>query len=206
MRDKEESRGQDATMPGTASIHEAVGRIGALPSHIKPICSAMRLAGPALPVLCPAGDNLWIHRALLNANPGDILVVDCGDGDEFGYWGEIMATAAAAKGVAGLVITGGVRDSLALIELGLPTFSGRICIQGTGKDPSGKGSVGETIMIGAVEVRRGDLVVGDADGVLVLSQEVAQWAVPAARERDLKEIKILERVRAGEPTLEVYKF
>lgn len=206
MRHEQQSHVQDAAVPGTASIHEAAGRIGALPFHIKPLCSAMRLVGPALPVLCPAGDNLWIHRALLNANPGDVLVVDCGDGDGFGYWGEIMATAATAKGIAGLVITGGVRDSLALIELGLPTFAGRICIQGTGKDSSGKGAVGDAIMIGAVEVRRGDLVVGDADGVLVLSQEVAAWAVPAARARDLKEIEILERVRAGEPTLEVYKF
>lgn len=206
MRHEQHHHVQDTAMPGTASIHEAAGRIGALPSHIKPLCSAMRLAGPALPVLCPAGDNLWIHRALLNANPGDVLIVDCGDGDEYGYWGEIMATAATASGIAGLVITGGVRDSLALIELGLPTFAGRICIRGTGKDSSGKGSVGDAITIGAVEVRRGDLVVGDADGVLVLSQDVAAWAVPAARERDLREIDILERVRAGEPTLEVYKF
>jgi 4-hydroxy-4-methyl-2-oxoglutarate aldolase len=191
-------------MPGTASIHEAAGRIGALPSALKPISAAMMLAGPALPVRCPPGDNLWIHRALIEAKPGDILVVDCGEGGEFGYWGEIMATSAVARGVAGLVITGGVRDSLALIALGLPTFSGRVCIQGTVKDPAGDGAVGEPVRIGNVTVRRGDFVAGDADGVLVLSPETAGRAVPAARERDRKEAEILERARAGELTLEIY--
>lgn len=191
-------------MPGSASLHEAAGRAGALPSHIKPLCSRMTLAGPALPVRCPPGDNLWIHRALLEARPGDILVVDCGSGDEFGYWGEIMATSALAQGVAGLVITGGVRDSLALIELGLPTFSGRVCIRGTGKDPAGDGAVGAPVTIGDVLIRKGDLIVGDADGVLALAAADAAQTVASARERDRKEIEILARVRAGEPTLEVY--
>ena len=188
----------------TATLHEAAGRRGALPSVIKPIDPQMRVTGPAYPVRCPPGDNLWIHRALVEARPGDVLVVECGTGDEFGYWGEIMATAAIVQGLAGLVITGGVRDSLALIELGLPTFAGRICIQGTGKDPKGDGAIGEPVRIGSVTVRQGDLVVGDADGVLVLSPEDAAWVVPAGRERDAKEAAILERIRAGEPTLEVY--
>jgi 4-hydroxy-4-methyl-2-oxoglutarate aldolase len=190
--------------PGTASIHEAAGRSGALPSHIKPVSAAMTVAGPALPVCCPPGDNLWIHRALFEAKPGEVLVVDCGSGDEYGYWGEIMATSALAQGVAGLVITGGVRDSLALIALGLPTFSGRICIRGTGKDPSGDGAVGEPVIIGGIMINRGDLVIGDADGVLVLPAGSAEAAVAAARERDDKEVDILKRVRAGQPTLEVY--
>ena len=195
-----------ADMPSTATLHEAAGRRGALPSVIKPIDAAMRLAGPALPVRCPPGDNLWIHRALAEARPGDVLVVDCGPGDEFGYWGEVMGTAAIARGVAGLVISGGVRDSLALIRLGLPTFSGRICIAGTGKDPAGDGAVGEPVRIGGVVIRKGDLVVGDADGVLVLSPEEAARAIPDARERDAKEAGILEQVRAGALTLDVYKF
>jgi 4-hydroxy-4-methyl-2-oxoglutarate aldolase len=115
-----------------------------------------------------------------------------------------MATSALAQGVAGLVITGGVRDSLALIVLGLPTFSGRICIRGTGKDPSGDGAVGEPVFIGSIMINRGDLVIGDADGVLVLPAGSAEAAVAAARERDDKEVDILKRVRAGQPTLEVY--
>ena len=193
-----------ADMPSSASLHEAAGRIGSLPSHIRPVASVMRVSGPALPVRCPPGDNLWIHKALAIAGPGDVLVVECGPGDEFGYWGEIMATAALARGVAGLVITGGVRDSLELAALGLPTFSGRICIQSTGKDPAGDGAIGEPVRIGAVTVRTGDLVVGDADGVLVLSPQVAEWAVPAARDRDRKEQGIIERIKAGASTLDVY--
>lgn len=190
--------------PSSASLHEAAGRIGALPSHIKPVSTAMRMYGPALPVRCPPGDNLLIHRALEHALPGEILVVDCGPGDEFGYWGEIMATAAITRGVAGLVITGGVRDCHDLIALGLPTFAGRVCIQGTVKDPKGDGAVGEPVRIGATMIRKGDLVVGDRDGVLVLSPEVAAWAVPSARDRDAKEKIIIAQIKAGASTLEVY--
>ncbi|MBP7339140.1 4-hydroxy-4-methyl-2-oxoglutarate aldolase [Niveispirillum sp.] len=189
----------------SASLHEAAGRRGALPSSIKPIDRRMSVEGPALPVRCPPGDNLWIHRALAQVKPGDVLVVECGPGTEFGYWGEIMATSAIALGAAGLVITGGVRDSLQLIDLGLPTFAGAICIQGTGKDPGGDGAVGEPVRIGAVTVRRGDLVVGDADGVIILPAADAPALVQAARDRDAKEAGILERVRAGALTLDVYK-
>ncbi|MFV3127259.1 RraA family protein [Niveispirillum sp. KHB5.9] len=188
----------------SASLHEAAGRRGALPSVIKPIDRRMSVEGPALPVRCPPGDNLWIHRALAAVKPGDVLVVECGPGTEFGYWGEIMATSAIALGAAGLVITGGVRDSQQLIDLGLPTFAGTVCIQGTGKDPKGDGAVGEPVRIGAVTVRRGDLVVGDADGVIVLPAADGPALVQAARDRDAKEAGILERVRAGALTLDVY--
>jgi 4-hydroxy-4-methyl-2-oxoglutarate aldolase len=190
--------------PASASLHEAAGRIGALPSHIAPVDPAMHLYGVALPVRCPPGDNLWIHRALAETAPGNVLVVDCGTGDEFGYWGEIMATAAIARGAAGLVITGGVRDRLALIELGMPTFSGRICIQGTGKDAKLDGAVGEPVRIGAVTIRSGDIIVGDADGVMALSPDVAPAFIAASFERDAKETNILEQIRAGALTLDVY--
>ena len=185
-------------------MHEAAGRTGALPSIIKPIDRKMTLHGPALPVRCPPGDNLWIHRAMVEAAEGDVLVIDCGPGTEFGYWGEIMGTSAKALGIAGLVITGGVRDVLALRALGLPTFSAAICIQGTAKDPAGNGAVGEEILIGTVPVRRGDLVVGDADGVLVLAPDAAARAIPIAQDRDAREATILEQVRARALTLDVY--
>lgn len=196
---------KDAAGLSTASLHEASGKLGALPSILKPLSPAMQLCGRALPVRCPAGDNLWIHRALAQGAPGDVLVVDCGEGREFGYWGEIMATAALARSFGGLVITGGVRDSAALIALGLPTFSACISIRGTGKNPKGDGAVGEPVRIGEVVVRKGDLVVGDADGVCILTPDVAAAAVPAARQRDADEIAILENVRAGALTLDVYK-
>jgi 4-hydroxy-4-methyl-2-oxoglutarate aldolase len=194
-----------AAQLSSASLHEAARKAGALPAVLKPLDPAMRLCGRALPVRCPAGDNLWIHRALAEARKGEVLVVDTGAGVDFGYWGEIMATAAQARGLAGLVITGGVRDSLRLIELGLPTFSAGVSIRGTAKDPNGAGAVGEPVRIGEVVVRRGDLVFGDADGVVVLDPKATALAVPAALQRDADEVAILEQVRAGALTLDVYK-
>jgi 4-hydroxy-4-methyl-2-oxoglutarate aldolase len=196
---------QVAATLSTASLHEAAGKQGALPAGLKPLVPAMRLCGRALPVRCPAGDNLWIHRALAQNAAGEVLVVDCGAGLDFGYWGEVMATAGIARGLGGLVITGGVRDSAALINLGLPTYSATISIRGTTKNPRGDGAVGEPVRIGEVIIRRGDLVVGDTDGVCVLTPEAAQTAIPAAQRRDADEIMILEQVREGALTLDVYK-
>ena len=188
-----------------ASLHEAAGRNGALPAVLKPIDPAMRLCGRALPVRCPPGDNLWIHRALAASAPGDVLVVQTGGGVEFGYWGEIMATSAVARGVSGLVITGGVRDSSQLIALGLPTFAACVCIRGTVKDPRSEGTVGEPVRIGEIQIHRGDLVFGDADGLVVLSPQAAAPAVAAAEQRDADEVGILEQVRQGALTLDIYK-
>lgn len=190
-----------------ATLHEAAGRAGALPSNLLPIERSMRATGRALPVRCPAGDNLWIHHALAAAQPGDVLVVETGpDGADFGYWGEIMATAAQVRGVAGLVITGGVRDSLRLIEMGLATFTSRITIRGTSKNPKGDGAVGEPVRIGEVVVRKGDLVFGDADGVVVLTPAQAALAIPASEKRDADEVAIIEKLKGGALTLDVYKF
>jgi 4-hydroxy-4-methyl-2-oxoglutarate aldolase len=194
-----------ASRLSAATLHEASGRAGALPQGLRPIESGMRLCGRALPVRCPSGDNLWIHRALAVAAAGDVLVVDTGTGLDFGYWGEIMATAGVSRGLAGLVITGGVRDSAALIALGLPTFSACLSVRGTIKHPTSDGAVGEPVRIGEVVVRRGDLVFGDADGVVVLPAEAAAEAVKAGERRDFDEIAILEQVRAGALTLDIYK-
>jgi len=193
-----------AAQLSSATLHEAAQRAGALPAAIHPVDPVMRLCGRALPVRCPSGDNLWIHRALALAEAGDVLVVDTGAGTGFGYWGEIMATAALARGLAGLVITGGVRDSVQLKALGLPTFSVCLSILGTGKKPGSDGAVGEPVRIGEIIVRKGDLVFGDADGVVALSPEVAAKAVAAGHARDAAEIRILEQIRGGALTLDVY--
>ena len=190
---------------GTASLHEAAGRVGALPHAIKPLSPTMHAAGRALPVRSPVGDNLWLHRAIALAAPGDMLVIDAGAGEGFGYWGEIMATAAQARGIAGLVITGGVRDSLRLIALGLPTFSTGVAIRGTGKDPHGDGAVGEPVRIGEIVVRRGDLIVGDADGVFAIPAARALEAIDAAERRDAGEQDYLRRIAAGETTIDIYR-
>lgn len=189
----------------SASLHEASGRTGALPASLKPIDRAMRLAGRALPVRSPPGDNLQLHHALLAASAGDVMVVDVGDGVEFGYWGEIMATAAITAGLAGLVITGGVRDTSRLIELGLPTFAAAVTVRGTVKDRAADGAVGEPVRIGDVVVRRGDLVVGDADGVVSFPAARAAAIIAESERRDAAEADILARIRGGASTLDVYK-
>ncbi len=166
----------------------------------------MRFAGRALPVRCPAGDNLQLHYALAEVQPGDVMVVDVGEGEQFGYWGEIMATAAIARKMAALVITSGIRDSAQLIDLGLPTFAATICIQGTGKDATKDGAVGEPIRIGEIVVRKGDLVMGDADGVVVYAAEEADEVIAASEKRDADEAGIMQRLREGALTLDVYKF
>ncbi|MCL2482733.1 MAG: dimethylmenaquinone methyltransferase [Propionibacteriaceae bacterium] len=188
----------------SATAHEAAGRIGALPSAIKPLSPAMRLTAPAFPVSMPAGDNLWIHRAVYAAEPGDVLVVAANDGFEYGYWGEILTVAAQARGLAGLVIAGGVRDSERLIEIGWPVFSERVCIRGTVKDPDGIGSLGQPITVGDVTINRRDLVIGDCDGLVVIPaarvEEVNQHSI----ERETAEAGYMDRLRAGESTLSIY--
>lgn len=194
-----------ASVIGTASLHEASGRRGALPRQLRPLDAAMRFAGRALPVRSPIGDNLWIHRALSVVSHGEVLVIDAGDGSEFGYWGEIMASAAIACGVAALVHTGGVRDSRRLVELGLPTFAASVSMRGTGKDIHGDGAVGEPVRIGEIVIRRGDLVVGDADGIWCVPPSDAERVVPLAERRDAEEQEILRRIAAGETTMDIYK-
>ncbi|MEU6371587.1 RraA family protein [Streptomyces sp. NPDC046909] len=188
----------------SATLHEAAGRIGALPSAIGPAFTGARVVGPAFPVASPPGDNLWIHRAVYAAEPGDVLVVDVGGGTEFGYWGEILSTAALAQDLAGLVINGRVRDRDALADLGLPVFSAGLCIRGTGKDFDATGSLGTPVRIGDVFVERGDLVVGDADGVVVIPKADAEAVRKAGAERDAKETELMRRIRAGERTLDLY--
>jgi|HigsolmetaAR201D_1030396.scaffolds.fasta_scaffold25687_2 4-hydroxy-4-methyl-2-oxoglutarate aldolase len=194
-----------AALP-TATLHEAQGRRGALPGAIKPIDPSMRLCGPAFPVRCPPGDNLRIHHAIYAARPGDVLVVDCSGRREHGYWGEIMNVAAIERRLGGLVIDGGVRDRDRLVELGWPVFAHGICIRGTGKDPTAPGSLGEPITIGDVDIAPGDLVVGDADGVVVVPRAQVASIVDAAREREAREATILRRLREGATTLEIYGF
>jgi 4-hydroxy-4-methyl-2-oxoglutarate aldolase len=188
----------------SATIHEAAGKVGALPSAIKPLAPEIEVSGLAFPVSSPPGDNLWLHRAIYAAQPGDVLVVDTGGGVEFGYWGEVMAVAAQQRGIAGLVITGGVRDSRKLIAMRFPVFCNAICIRGTAKDPRGQGQIGGEIVVGGTTIRRGDYIFGDADGVVSIPENFAARVIDSAEQRDAQEIDILARLRAGESTIEIY--
>ncbi|MGY1841968.1 RraA family protein [Modestobacter sp. SYSU DS0875] len=190
---------------GASTLHEAAGRIGALPSTIGALHREQpAVAGPALTVSCPAGDNLWLHRALYAALPGDVLVVEVGAGEDHGYWGEVMATAAQARGIAGLVISGCVRDAVQLQRLGFPVFATGTCIRGTGKDPDRAGGIGGRVRFGDVPVTAGDLVVGDADGVVVVPAAQAEQAVAAGVAREDKEADVMARLRAGATTLDLF--
>lgn len=188
----------------TATLHEAAGRIGALPPEIKPVAPQFTLGGPVVTVRSPRGDNLWLHRALAMMQPGDVMLVDVGGGHEFGYWGEIMSVAARAKKLGGLIIDGCVRDVRQLEKVGFPIFARGLCIRGTGKDAAGKGAINRPLRLGDCEVNPGDLAVGDRDGVVVLPRTRIPEIVRAARQREAKEAGIMRRLWAGENTLEIY--
>jgi len=188
----------------TATLHEAAKKIGALPSVIKPVAHQFRFAGSALTVHSPGGDNLWLHRALDVAQPGDVMVVFANGAYEHGYWGEIMTTAAQVRGLAGLVIDACVRDGVLLSDIGFPVFSRGLCIQGTGKDFGATGWINHPVSIGQVVVHAGDLVVGDADGVVVIPHARAAEVVAAGEKRELDEADILLRLKAGESTMQIY--
>jgi 4-hydroxy-4-methyl-2-oxoglutarate aldolase len=193
------------TLP-TATLHEAGGKIGALPSAIKPVAPSFRCCGPALTVHSPGGDNLWLHRALDIARPGDVLVVHVSGAHEHGYWGEIMTTMAKARRLGGLVIDGCVRDGALLAQIGFPVFARGLCIRGTGKDYGAIGWLNEPVLIGDVAVSAGDLVVGDGDGVVVVPRLRAADVVAKSQRRERDEAAILERLQAGESTMQVYGF
>ena len=195
---------REAARFGAATLHEAAGKIGALPSAIKPMAPAFRIAGPAFTVQGPGGDNLWLHRAIAFARPGDVLVAYANGTFEAGYWGEIMSTAALAMGLGGLVMDGCVRDGDLLPKVGFPVFARGLCIRGTGKDFAAAGRLGASIAIGDATVAAGDLVVGDSDGVVVIPRDrVAQVNVAAAA-REAKEADVMAKLRLGANTLDLY--
>lgn len=189
---------------GAADVHEAQGRRGALPARISPLDPSMTVVGPAYPVWVTAGDNLWIHRAIETAPAGSVLVVAPHQAVDAGYIGEIMALAALQRGLAGLVIDGQVRDRSAVLGLGLPVFSTGLAIRGTGKDPSAFGGCGAPVVVGDVQVSSGDLVLGDEDGVVVVPGEDVTQVARKAIERKRGEVRIMERLRAGETTVQIY--
>lgn len=189
---------------GTATLHEAAGKIGSLPSAIKPVVPSFSIAGPALTVHSPPGDNLWLHRALAIAHPGDVLLVYTEEGYEYGYWGEVMSTAARAGKLAGLVIDGCVRDGAILESVGFPVFARGLCIRGTGKDFSATGWLNHPLRIGDVTVEPGDLIVGDTDGVVVLPRASIEATIEKSRQREEKEAETMRRLSAGEKSLDLY--
>jgi 4-hydroxy-4-methyl-2-oxoglutarate aldolase len=196
----------EAKALGAATLHEAAGRIGALPSAIKPVAPDMRLAGPAYTVIVPAFDNLWIHRALYRAKPGDVLVVATNDGIEGGYWGDILNIAAMTHGLGGLVIDGGVRDTGGLAVMDFPVFSNGVAIRGTIKGFDQPQRLQQPVAIGNVVINPGDLIVGDRDGVVAIPQARVGEVIEKGKAREADEAAKIERIRAGERTIDIYGF
>lgn len=189
---------------GTATLHEAGGKIGALPAQIKPMAPSFRIAGPAFTVQGPPGDNLRLHRALAAARPGDVIVASVGGVYEYGYWGEIMSTAGVALKLGGLVIDGCVRDGALLEGVGFPVFARGLCIRGTGKDFGARAFLGHPLLIGDVTIQPGDLVCGDTDGVCVVPRPRAAEVIQKSLDREAKEAKTMEQLRGGATTLDLY--
>ncbi len=153
-------------------------------------------------VLCGAGDNLMIHAAIAVVQPGDVLVVATISDSTDGLFGELLAESCRAHGVAGLVIDAGVRDTVAITALGFPVWSRAISAQGTSKTIAG--SVNVPIVCAGAAVSPGDVIVGDADGVVVVPRESAAAVVSAADERLAKEERTRARLKAGELGLDIY--
>lgn len=188
---------------GSATLYEASQQDLFLDASFRPAWDGAQIVGRALPAEAGLGDNLALHWAIAESEPGDVLMVDAGGG-AYGYFGEVMAVAAQARGITGMVIDGGVRDTVQLARLGFPVFSTEVSIRGTVK--SWPGTVGRSTTLRGRTVSRGDLVVADRDGVAVIPSADVSRVVEAARERMAKEDMYMERLRAGELTLDVYGF
>lgn len=193
---------QRASTFSSATLHEAMGKRGALSYGIKPLAPDMKLCGPAVTVGSPPIDNLMVHRAIYVAQAGDILVVWVGGGYEAGYWGEIMTCAAKQRGIAGLVIDGCVRDGALIQEMSFPVFSRGLSIRGTNKHGGGK--INDPLTLGDVTIHPGDLIVGDGDGVVVVPRLEIPQVLEAAQKREEKEEEIKKELARGKTTLEIY--
>lgn len=185
----------------SATIHEAQGRLGALSATIKPVDHAMSLCGPAFTVRCAPRDNLMLQVAITHAQPGDVIVVSAGEYAEAGSFGDVLANACKAKGIAGLVTDTGVRDTREIRELGFPVFSYSVSIKGTVKETIGP--MAEPILIGGELVHPGDVVRGDADGVVVVRREDLADTITRCQDRENAEAGYIEAYRAGKTPVEV---
>jgi 4-hydroxy-4-methyl-2-oxoglutarate aldolase len=180
-----------------------LGESGAEPMHprVRAAWPGARLAAPGFTVQCPPGDNLAIHVAVVAAPPGSALVVQVDGIPERGYWGEVLTTAAEARGLAGLVIDAGVRDVDALATHGFPVFSSCTALRGTVKETGGV--VGGPVCVGEVTVGAGDWVVGDADGVAVVPAAALDDVVARGRARAERERGLFARLREGATTIDL---
>jgi len=186
---------------GSASIHEAQGRRGAVSSAIKPVDHTMRFAGSAFTVVCAPRDNLMLQVAIHYAQPGDVILVSAGEMSQAGTFGDVLGNAAKAKGIAAVVTDSGVRDTESLRALGLPVFSGSVSITGTVKETLGH--INQPLVFGDQLVLPGDAIVGDADGVVVTRRDEIDTVAELSRQREEHEDQLIELYKQGRTTIDL---